>query len=498
MFGIAPANTGDGLKAMAPEAVRTLWQQGVDIFEQTGDPFSQFEGGPDSIIETITDTSKGAGMTIHFTPRSGFYGEARLGSERFTDPAHFDKIKIGHDLLTVDYLRWGTSYDARMEELMGMRNEIIATNNVEIGNWMAREKGGRMAATILWKSRSDNYLIAGSRANIHALQSTDTLSVDEVIGMNAFARPRGGLPAMISTDENGNAIWGNQVLATTAAVTGLKFDPDYKLIIKDSDVRGSGNLAFKGGIKSIDGNAVREWIDVDHDGDGAIGTPFNPKAYLGVPITADTTTFNITGGGSLNSAGASTALFFKWFPKFAFRFLVNDVLSDFSLQDLHTVSANTRFYVTIVNPRNTGDAANDGKHCIYEVNVNNGNVLQVVRRLGPTATGAAVTTLGGITWDGAKHTQVHPSGALIYRSTDKGVPFGYTPMLLKAALRRGYGKERNHRGQEDEEAGFVTNVYVRSVFGQAPRKRVDGLVPGIVILKHAIRYEGWNVPTYTA
>lgn len=499
MYGVASPNTGDSLSALSPDSVRQLWKQGVDIFEQTEDPFHQFEGGPDALIETINDTSKGAGMTISFTPRSGFYGEPRLGEERFTDQSHFEKIKIGHDSLSVDYLRWATSYTARMEEIMGMRGEIVSGNNVEIGKWLGREKGFRMAMCILHKVNSDNYLIAGGRSSIHALQSADTLSMDDIIAMNAYARPRGGTPALMGMDGQGNAVWGNVVIGTTAAITGLKFDPDYKQTLRESDVRGDSNLQFKGGIKGIDGNNIREWQDIDHDGDGAIGTPFNPKAYLGTPITAATTTFDITGGGALNSAGTSTALFFKFFPRFAFRFLASDTLADDSPRwDLHDVSGNKRFYVTIVNPRNTGDAANDGKFGFYEVNVNNGNKLTVVRRLASAASGAAVTTLGGITWDANKNTAVHPSGSLIYLSTEKGVPYGYTPMLLKRALRRGYGKERNRRGQEGEEDDFITNVYVRTVFGQAPRRDRSGRVPGIVILKHALRYEGWNIPSYVA
>jgi len=499
MFGIESPNTGDSLSTMSPDAVREIWKAGVDVFEQTEDPFTQFEGGPDSIIETITDPSKGAGMKINFTPMSGFYNEPRLGEERFTSPTHFAEIKIGSDSLSVDYLRWATSYTERMEEIMGMRGEITSGINEEIGKWMGREKAYRLAMTIIHKVNSDNYLIAGSRANVHDLLSTDLLTMDDIIGMNAYARPRGGMPALAGIDENKNPIWGNMVISTTAGITGLKFDPDYKLAIKDSDVRGSMNLQFKGGIKGIDGNMVREWNDIDHDGDGAVGTPFNPKAYLGVPIVAGTGVVDLTGGGGLNSDGSSEAFFFKFFPKFAFRFLVNDTLSVTSpYWDLHDVSASKRFYVTIVNPRNTGDTENDGKHCIYECSDNDGNKLTMTRRLGPTdAGGTQLQTLGGITWDANKHTQVHPSGSLMYLSTENGVPFGYTPMLLKRALRRGYGKDRNRRGQESEEDDFITNIYVRSVFGQAPRKDRSGKVPGIVILKHALRYEGWNLPSYT-
>lgn len=513
MFQIAPQNTGDALAAMSPDSVRKLWRRGVDIFEQTEDVFQEFEGGPNSPIETITDTAKGAGMSISFTPRSGFYGEPRLGEELFTDPSHFDKIHIGHDSLSVDYLRWATSYTVRMEEIMGMRGEIVSGNNQEIGKWLGREKAYRLAMCMLHKVNGENFLIAGGRSSVHQLRTGDGISIDELVSMGAYAKPMGGAPAMVSMDENKNPVWGNLVVANTCGITGLKLSADWKQTIRESDVRGAGNLRFKGGLRNLDGNLIREWQDIDHDGDGAVGTPFNPKAYLGVAFdgtTAGTASVVLTGGGGLNTAGSyvggtltetesgslSTAHFFKFFPKYQFRFLKADVLSATATTwDLHDVGGNKRFYVAIVNPRNTG-SAHDGKFGLYEVNANNGNQLTVIRRLGPAAAGICVTTLGGVTWDANVNTEVHPSGSLMYLATEQGLPLAYAAMILKRGLRRGYGADRNRRGQEGEEDDFVTKVYVRSVFGQAPRKNRAGRVPGVVLLKYVPTYEGWNIPEW--
>lgn len=499
MYAVVPNNTGDTLKAQSPDSVRQMWQDGCDTFEETEDIFREFEGGQDSIIESRRDFAAGAGFKLHFTPRSGIYNKGRSGDQLFTDSSHFAKIDIGHDELVVDYLRNGWQYTARMEEIMGMRGEIVNGTNTIMGEWMGREECVRLAMTILHKVNSENFLIAGSRATVDDLKTADTLSVDEIITMNGVARARGGKPGIIAQDQHGNDIWGNWVIGTTAAVShGLKLDQDYRDIQKYAGERGASNLLFRGGISDVDGNYVREWNDVDHDGAGAVGTPFNPKAYLGVPITAGTGTFDITGGGTLNTDGALTdPEWFRFFPKHAFEFIAGDTLSTTATTwDLHTVSSNQRFYVTIVNPRNTG-AANDGKWNIYECNVNNGNKLSVVRRLASAAAGAAVDTLGGVTWSGTVNTDAHPTGSLIYLSTAKGIPYGYTPMLLKQALRRGRGIDRNKRGQNSEEDGFNTKCYIRSIFGQAPRKRRDGRIPGIVVLKHAITYKGWNIPVVT-
>lgn len=499
MFNVTPNNTGDSLAAMAPNAVREMWQDGCDTFEQTADILREFEGGADAVIETKRNFATGAGFTLNFTPRSGFHNAGRSGDQLFTDPTHFAKINIGHDELKVDYLRNGFQYTDRMEELMGMRGEITSGLNEDMGDWFGREQSFRGCATMLHKVNGENHVIASGKT-MDTLRSTDLLTVDEIMGMNAMLRSMGGRPAILGQDMQGNDIWGNWVIGTTAAVSnGLKLDADYKQNQREAGVRGNNNLLFKGGVEGIDGNYVREWNDVDHDGEGAVGTPFNPKAYLGVPITAGTGTFDITGGGSLNADGSLTLpTWFRFFPKFAFEFIHNDTLSATATTwDLHTVSGNKRFYVLILNSLTA--ATDPGKWGLYEVNVNNGNVLSVTRRLGPTDQGGTqLQTLGGTTWDANNNTQAHGTGSLIVLCTSRAVAFGYTVMLMKQALRRGWGRDRNHRGQESEEAGFNTKVYVRSIFGQAPRKRRDGKVPGVVVLKHAIAYKGWNMPSVTS
>lgn len=495
MFNVTPNNTGDTLSAMAPNAVREMWQEGCDLFEQTADIFREFEGGPDAVIETKRDFAAGNGMTINFTPRSGFHNTGRSGDQMFTSSDHFAKIKIGHDQLKVDYLRNAFQYTRRMEELMGMRNEITNGLNTEMGDWFGREQSFRLAMTTLHKINSDNILIAGGAASVAALTTAHLLTVDDITTMNSYSRSMGGMPAYLTTDELGNEVWGNVFIGVTAAITGgLKFDPDYKANLQNADIRGSGNLLFKGGIKAIDGNMVREWNDVDHDGDGPVGTPYNPKAYLGVEIAAGTTAFDITGGGVLNSAGTETlGDYFRFFPKRAFEFIAGDTLSTTATTwDLHDVGGNKRFYVRITNPRNKG-RADDNKWNMYECNVNAGNTITVTQRLGSAASGIRVTTLGGVTWDGAKNADTHPSGALITLCNENGVTYGNSVMLLKQGLRRGWGAERLKRGQDMEEDGFNTKVYVRSIFGQAPRKRRDGVIPGVFVIRHALDYKGWNM-----
>ena len=81
-------------------------------------------------------------------------------------------------------------------------------------------------------------------------------------------------------------------------------------------------------------------------------------------------------------------------------------------------------------------------------------------------------------------------GATIVPCTPEGVPYADTLFLAKGAAVRGYGKHRNKRGTDSHEDGFVTDLYIRSVFGQAVREDAAGRKPGVLRLRHAIRYAG--------
>ncbi|MET0263232.1 MAG: hypothetical protein ABW223_10070, partial [Rariglobus sp.] len=219
---------------------------------------------------------------------------------------------------------------------------------------------------------------------------------------------------------------------------------------------------------------------------GAVGSPFNAKAFLGTAITAGTAVFDITGGGSAVNAAKLKKLYFKFFPGFAYEFLPSDILT-----------ANTdEKYLLIVNPR--GGPGGDGKIGMYAFTTHNGNKITITKRLGAAAAGDRVTTLGSVTWDSGvwagKHTDAHPIGSTIIYCNAKGTPIGDTIIMGAGAALRGYGKYRNRRTSESKNGDFVHYRYITSVFGQALRKDVQQRIPGYIRLRHAIRYPGLGIP----
>lgn len=480
---VTSPNTGTTLQAMAPDAVRTLWRKGVLMAEQSTDFFQQMESRSDrSIIWSQTDTSKGNGHTMTFTTQSGFYKKPKIGEALFEGPDDFEKVRIGTYQLKVEFMANAVRCSERMEEVMGMRNEIKTNFNVELGKWLGRYKSEQMFGLFQLKLNAENVYYANGKT-LDTLGSADALVWDEIVTGAQAMKPLGGLPANIAGKGSKQPIWSQTVVATEAALGSLKVDPDYKTVLQSGDVRGRGNTMFKGGYPSIDGNTIVPYNPIDHDGVGPQGSFLNAKAFLGVAITAGTTATEIFGGGT--SAESTDADFFRYFPGAPYEFYDTGVL---------TPASETR-YVLICNT----SGADAGKFGMYSYTTgNDGNTITSASHLAASASGTAVTTLGDVAWDtgvwSGLHTEAHPEGSLIIPCNSKGVPFGDTLFLGRCAALRGYGKHRGQRSQELHQGGFIMDRYIRSVFGQTIRQDRKGRHVSVIRMRHAISYPGINFP----
>lgn len=490
-------NTGTSLAAMDPNSVRKLWSKGAQAAEASTDFFQQMEGGSErSLIWTQTDLSKGVGQEMTFTTESGFYNEPKYGEELFEAAADFETVDISSYPLKVDFVRNSVRSSERMEEVMGMRGEIVSKFNVKLGEWLGRLKTEQVLATTMLKLNVENVLYANGKT-LDTLSSADTLAWDEVVTAGQAMKPLGGLPANISGANSDQPIWAQAVVATEAALLSLKTDSDYKTVLQNGDVRGRGNTIFKGGYASIDGHTILPYNPIDHDGVGAVGSFLNPKAFLGVAVAAGTTAIDIKGGGNATDAAKTAKLFFKYFPGHAYKFVDTGAYSATDFPGSAGVDFDTETKYFLICNTSGADA---GKFGMYSYTTgNNGNKITITGRLAAAASGIAVTTLGAVTWStgvwASKHTDAHPIGSLIVPCNAKGVPFGDTLFLGQAFMLRGYGKHRAKRSQDVLNGGMITDRYITSVFGQSLRKDRKGRHPAIVRLRHAITYPGIAFPT---
>lgn len=494
-YDINASVTGTGLATLAPDAVRHLWQQGIDTFEQTHDFFAEMEGGPEALIWEKTDLSKGKGQKITFTVGSAFYDEPHVGEEVFETQDDFEEFLLASHDLVVDWVRHGVRVSERMEELMGMRGEILSGFNTAQGEWIGRLKSEQLFMMFRESLPTDNVVYAG-RKTLDTLTSADSLNWDEIISLGVQMKGKGGQPAKVGALENGQPIFKNVLVATTPALYSLDLDPSYKSLLAQTKVEKFASLLFNGGYAAPKGHIVTEYTPIDHDGEGPIGSPLNPQARLGVAITPGTNAIDVKGGGNPTSAAKAKKLYFKYFPNFAYRFIGN---TDASSDGSTTVSqdGNTHYFL-IVNPPNA--AVDPGKVGMYSYTTgNNGNKITVTGRLASAASGIAATTLGSVTWNSGvwanRHTATHPVNSLILPCNAKGQVFGDTLMLGKRCAYRGYGKYRNQRAQQEKEGGFLMERFILSVFGQSLRRDRLGRVPSVMRLRHAVQYAGLDLPT---
>jgi len=493
-YEIAAPNTGTSLATMDPDSVRTLWQKGIDFYEQSNDFFSEMEGGPSSLIWEKNDLAAGDGSKIKFTVGSGFYDEPHIGEEVFETEDDFEQFLIDSHELNVDFARWGTRSSRRMEEIMGMRGEIETGFNTQLGAALGRYKTEQLFMMFRENLPAENVIFADGLTQ-DTLVASSTLDWDEIISLGVQMKGKGGEPAKVGKMANGKPIFRNAVIATTDALFSLDQDTNYKQVLRETINPKFGDLLFDGGYAAPKGHIITEYTPIDHDGEGAIGSPMNPQARLGVAVAAGTAALDIFGGGNATSAAKTKKKYFKFFPNYAYRFLGNTLASAGGATTL--AQDGLTHYFLVVNPPNA--AVDPNKIGMYSYTTgNNGNKITLTGRLAASVAGIANTTLGGVTWDdgvwSGKHTAAHPVNSLILPCNAKGQVFGDSLMLGRRSAYRGYGMWRNKRMQDNKEGGFLMERYVATVFGQALCKDRQQRVPAAMRIRHAINYAGLPLP----
>ena len=115
-------------------------------------------------------------------------------------------------------------------------------------------------------------------------------------------------------------------------------------------------MLFDGGYAAPKGHIIAEYTPIDHDGEGAIGSPLNPQARLGVAIAPGTAAIAIQGGGNATSAAKVKKKFFKYFPNYAYLFIGNTNAA--AGGSTAVAQDGLTHYVLIINPPNAATDPN--------------------------------------------------------------------------------------------------------------------------------------------
>ena len=520
-LSIPTNNTTTDLRAQATNFLPELWKKGVQLSEAAENFFQQFEGPTESYpVMSVRDLSKGAGTKITFRTMAQLYGEGVQGETLIQ--GNTEDFRVGSYNLTVDFLRHAVSYNRRLEEKTALSGELKSNVPVMLGNWLGRMKTERLQKLFLHVGTAKNYYQANGKGSINALGHTATLSYDGWIGAGQQLRTRGARPATIGTVGK-NKVQKFVIVSTGEGLLSLKSESKYLAALNAAAAsEGENAKQFTGGYVDLDGHVIRQFDPADHDGFGAIGSPMNAKAGLGVAISssadilaASKTSLTLKGGGSTAGAAKTTPAYFKFFSGYSYLTGGSQVYSG---------SPATEGSISFINPTGTASDVSftagyvlilsSGKYGLYKYTTNSGNTLTINKALvasdasigasntlavkaTTTTTGWNATesvTLSTAAFGDTKITNTHAVGDLVIECNAAGVPIGRTLVLGAMAAVRGYGSLDGERSEETFDGEFIRKTYITSIFGQAPYARVDGEQPNYLVLNHAVQYAGLVLP----
>lgn len=488
-----------------------LWKRGVKLSEAAENFFEQYEGPTESYaIQSIRDLSRGAGSKITFRSMTHLYGEGVQGDNLINDKT--EDFRVGQFNLEVDFLRHAVAYNRRTEERTALASELKSNVPVLLGSWLGRIKTERLFKLFQHKGGSLNYVNINSRSTVDDIKTSDTLGYASIINNGQVLRTRGAKPAQIGTVGK-NKIHKFHVIGTGEGFLALKDETKYLDAVKAYTTNvGESSVLFTGGYVDLDGHVIKEYNPIDHDGYGPVGSPLNPKAFLGETFTinastAESASITIKGGGTGYANAPTRAknehLYFKYFSNYGYTFNAtatgnNTAPTAAGVTGSVSPRANGKGYILILSA---------GKYGFYEYSTNDGNKLTLTGALVKTTDSAGAFNKTATTW-GLNTTTFadskiargsdHSVGDIVVECNSKGVPIGRTMFLGANAAVRGYGSLDGERSEETFDGDFVRKVYITSIFGQSPYQRVDGIQPNYLVLTHAISLPGVTLPNSEA
>jgi len=478
--------------SMTAKAAEELWVKRILQGAQQANVFSdEMIGGPGSGKPFIQydDLSKVDGNTINvpnvaWLGGPGSQGEAdRSGNE--------EKLRIGSFPCKIGRQWFGIGItDVAQEET------VVGSQWDNLSNKLLRARLGRKISEDMMMglraaafTSGINLIRPNFKSSRDALKSADVMSTPTITKAGLVLSGLGGKPVGTIKNPAGGFVEQFLFFGTQFGFSPLNTETAYLQALQYAENRGNGNPIFRGNFVDWNGHGIYRWYVRDHDSYGPVGSVLIPRAFLGVAIPADNTAYAITGGG--DSTGAALIPAPNYFEAFS--------NAPWTYTNGNTIAADvtTVRYLAIYNL--TGASA--GKIGIYSYQVNNGNQITMVNRLRAAASGAAVTTLGNITWNTAPWTAAfltdsHPAGSLIYEINSFGVPFCYTLGLGEMAGICGYGslKGRNAQAARTEEQrnhGMDHGIGVEACFGSTPTQRTDGKFPNFVVIESAYPADGF-------
>lgn len=494
MGTLATANaiTGANAKAANSKLIGEVFSQTVIAASMTKDAFGEMEGakGSRAVFEIDTDLAKTKGDTLNFPVVGGAGKMPRRGAQTLLGKE--EKIRLNNFQVKLDLVRHAFATDEKLRRFMAAYGSFEAAIAMLTADHFGRFKETDMKMTLLKGATDVNTVLPNGKGSINELLSTDTASPGLFDDAKSALTGLGAKEIDIRKNKVGADILRYIFFGTQKGFSPLKTNSTYLAALQSAGERGDMNTIFAGGFVDWDGCGIKHQNIVNADADGPTGDPLELREFIGAAITASNSTFAIVGGGL--AGPTSDSGYFRWFEGFDYLFTEDQAAA---------TPDSTTYYLGIYNV--TG--ADRGKFGIYSYvgSANTSEQITITNRLRASASGAAVTSLAGITWDSSKHTDAHPQGSIVFQINAKCVPYTRILGFGATAAIRGYGSlgEKGPNAfkpiTNKEDYENVIGTGYMGCFGQAVTKDTQNQPRNYVVMPVAYIPQGVkNLPVVTS
>jgi len=437
-------------------------------------------------IQENMDTRKMFGQVVNIPITSGIGGagvrqDTTLRGQEQKETEGMFTLSIGMKRTAI-----AVTGIAKSQSVMG--GTWDARTQLNLGEWSDWMTYQDYEAEMIARATSDNTVYANQKSSIEALRSADTFGTATITRTSGKLNTLGGLPLKEIDGPDSQRELSYFFQTNQYAVEALRGSSTWQQLLADAQERGDKNSLFKGNLPRWAGQAINIWQISDQPGAIPAGSFAAPRAYTGAAIAAGTAAFTLYGGRTAANAAKTDVLYFANFPAAEWM----------GYEGVKIAATTGTTYYALIKDKDTG------KFMMISYQVNSGNTITVINRLGSAAQGAQVTTLGNVTWNSGVWTTTYVTdsaaiGSEVYPCNSYGQPYVRTYALGDQAIVGGYGQYATNDGSPSlcmgrritqvDDYGHVGGVGIATVYGCRAVPNVDG-----VYCNYAIAYSAYNPP----
>jgi len=462
--------------AQDADAKGKFYSRAFEVSGNTSDDFATLEGsdGGTSAVWVKKDLKVGGASKIKFTSLGEPAGPGVRGENELT--GNTSTPRIGGYTVDVDFWRDAVELSKKQIQFLAAGNKLEFQVYQMLGKKYGRQKQADMMMCLLKQANGNVYRV-GNATTDNGIKAVNVFSTEAVVNAKSRANTLGARPISISKSASGSPVQRYIAFATQNAMQEIRNSSGFITASAYAAERGESNPNFSGRLLDWNGIGLWEHFVVTPDADDVLGSPMEPLMKLGVAIADSTGRFDIK-----SSATNTKNLYSSYFPGY-----------DWKWTEEQAAAPDSTVYYAWILPQ---DGANAGKAMFvsYTGSDNNGNKIQILKRLGGTAAGDAVTTLGTIAWNATYHCTEANVGSLVIPANSIGTPLGTSYVLGAGTALRCYGAFDMQRIEQKHDYGFIQGFGYEGIFGQTVTKDTQGITRNYVLVKHAVERPGLVIP----